>query len=73
MSQSLAANGDVVITLGNAGRADTHRAGGIVAVDDGIIAWLARRERRRPINADLVAEQQFARAGADSGERRFQL
>ena len=33
-----AANGNVVVTLGNAGPDDTHLAGRIVAKDDGIVA-----------------------------------
>ena len=36
----------LIATLGNADPNDQHLGGRIVAVDDGIIQWLARRERR---------------------------
>ena len=37
----------LIVTLGNTDPNDQHLAGRIVAVDDGIIQWLARRERRQ--------------------------
>ena len=44
---TLDTNGEIVVTLGNADPNDQHLAGRIVAVDDAIIAWLTRRERRQ--------------------------
>jgi hypothetical protein len=44
----------LIVTLGNADPNDQHLGGRIVAVDDGIIQWLARRERR-PVVWDNVA------------------
>jgi hypothetical protein len=44
----------LIVTLSNADPNDQHLGGRIVAVDDGIIQWLARRERR-PVVWDNVA------------------
>jgi hypothetical protein len=48
--------GIIVVTLGNADPDDQHLAGRIVAVDDGIIRWLARRERRLAVNFAKLPE-----------------
>ena len=44
---TLDANGDVVVILDNADPDDQHLAGRIVAVDDGMIPWLERREKKQ--------------------------
>lgn len=57
---SVDANGEIVVTLGNADPNDEHLAGRIVAVDDEIVRWLARRERRMARVISHAARQQSA-------------
>jgi hypothetical protein len=46
-SVSCAADADVIVCHGRAKLTDKHLASKIHCVDDGIIGWLKRRERRR--------------------------
>jgi hypothetical protein len=41
------ADSDIVICYGGAKPTDTHLASKVVAIDEEIIEWLERRERRR--------------------------
>jgi hypothetical protein len=40
---------EIIFCGGNAKPSDTHLAVEIVAVDDGIVEWLERRERRKGV------------------------
>jgi hypothetical protein len=46
-SVSYAADGDLIVCYGGAKPTDKHLASKIHCVDDEIIGWLKRRERRR--------------------------
>lgn len=62
---------DAVICYGNADPGDTHLFARVVAVDDGIVRWLERRERRkrsREMRQHTHAERRMEEAGAPEVE-----